>query len=162
MQISICSSLLSGNTWESVSQLWLLLPRRGDMTESGITDLMIQKSPQKDKVTRSHHNPLEGAQTAEQKITNSLVFSRVRAEEPGLSPDLSSVLNSLKVPTPASRSQHRRPRTFSTLFLKKGHFGTSLVVQWLRLHSPKAGDPGLISGQETRSNMPQRRPGAAK
>ena len=74
------------------------------MTESGITDLMIQKSLQKDKVTRSHHNPLESAQTAEQKITN-----RARAEEPGLSPDLSSVLNSLKVPTPASRSQHRRP-----------------------------------------------------
>ena len=39
---------------------------------------------------------------------------------------------------------------------------TSLVVQWLRLHAPNAGDPGLIPGQGTRSHMPQLRPGAAK
>ena len=32
---------------------------------------------------------------------------------------------------------------------------TSLVVQWLRLHAPNAGDPGLIPGQGTRSHMPQ-------
>ena len=31
--------------------------------------------------------------------------------------------------------------------------GTSLVVQWLRLHAPHAGGLGLISGQGTRSHM---------
>ncbi|TEA38184.1 hypothetical protein DBR06_SOUSAS110021, partial [Sousa chinensis] len=29
----------------------------------------------------------------------------------------------------------------------------SLVVQWLRLCAPNAGDPGLIPGQGTRSHM---------
>ncbi|TEA34995.1 hypothetical protein DBR06_SOUSAS9710069, partial [Sousa chinensis] len=33
----------------------------------------------------------------------------------------------------------------------------SLVVQWLRLHAPNAGGPGLISGQGTRSHMLQLR-----
>jgi len=32
---------------------------------------------------------------------------------------------------------------------------TSLVVQWLGLQAPNAGDSGLISGQGTRSHMPQ-------
>ena len=32
---------------------------------------------------------------------------------------------------------------------------TYLVVQWLRLHTPNAGDWGLIPGQGTRSHMPQ-------
>ena len=35
--------------------------------------------------------------------------------------------------------------------------GTSLVVQWLRLHAPNAGVPWLIPGQGSRSYMPQRR-----
>ena len=35
--------------------------------------------------------------------------------------------------------------------------GTSLVVQWLRLHAPNAGGPGLIPGQGTRSHMLQLR-----
>ena len=30
--------------------------------------------------------------------------------------------------------------------------GTSLVVQWLRLHTPNAGGPGSIPGQGTRSH----------
>ncbi|TEA37112.1 hypothetical protein DBR06_SOUSAS210283, partial [Sousa chinensis] len=34
-------------------------------------------------------------------------------------------------------------------------FGTSLVVQWLRLRTPNAGDPGSIPGRGTRSRMPQ-------
>ena len=34
--------------------------------------------------------------------------------------------------------------------------GTSLVVEWLRLHTPNEG--GLISGQKTRSHMLQLRP----
>ena len=33
--------------------------------------------------------------------------------------------------------------------------GTSLVVQWLRLHAPNAGGPGSILGQGARSRMPQ-------
>ena len=33
--------------------------------------------------------------------------------------------------------------------------GTSLVVQWLRLHAPNAGGPGSIPGQGTRSHMLQ-------
>ena len=44
---------------------------------------------------------------------------------------------------------------------KTGHFkcipGTSLVVQWLGLCTPKAGGLGWIPGQGTRSHMPQRR-----
>ncbi|TEA29203.1 hypothetical protein DBR06_SOUSAS14810008, partial [Sousa chinensis] len=31
----------------------------------------------------------------------------------------------------------------------------SLVAQWLRLHTPNAGDLGLIPGQGTRSHMLQ-------
>ena len=34
---------------------------------------------------------------------------------------------------------------------------TSLVVQWLRLHTPSAGSLGSITGQGTRSHMPQLR-----
>ena len=33
--------------------------------------------------------------------------------------------------------------------------GTSLVVQWLRFHAPKAGGPGSILDQGTRSHMRQ-------
>ena len=33
--------------------------------------------------------------------------------------------------------------------------GTSLVVQWLRFHTPNAGAPGSIPGQGTRSRMPR-------
>ena len=39
---------------------------------------------------------------------------------------------------------------------------TSLVGQWLRLHSPNAGGPGSIPDQGTRSHLPQLRPSAAK
>ena len=35
--------------------------------------------------------------------------------------------------------------------------GTSLEVQWLRLHTSNAGGPGSIPGQGTRSHMPQLR-----
>ena len=40
--------------------------------------------------------------------------------------------------------------------------GTSLVVQWLRLHAPNAGGLRSIPGQGTRSRKPQLRPSAAK
>ena len=39
----------------------------------------------------------------------------------------------------------------------KTPWGTSLMVQWLRLHIPNAGGPGLIPGRGTRSHMPQLR-----
>ena len=35
----------------------------------------------------------------------------------------------------------------------KGIAGTSLVVQWVRLHVSNAGAPGSIPGQGTRSHM---------
>ena len=35
--------------------------------------------------------------------------------------------------------------------------GTSLVLHWLRLHTPNAGDLGSIPGQGTRSHMLQLR-----
>ena len=38
--------------------------------------------------------------------------------------------------------------------------GTSLVVQWLRLHAANTGDPGLIPSQGTKSDMLQLRPSA--
>jgi len=37
------------------------------------------------------------------------------------------------------------------LFKKK--YGIFLVIQWLRLHAPNAGNPGLIPAQGTRSCM---------
>ena len=39
--------------------------------------------------------------------------------------------------------------------LEKYLWGTSLVVQWLRLCTPNAGTPGSIPGQGTGSHMPQ-------
>ena len=52
---------------------------------------------------------------------------------------------------------------YITLLSHKNYeIGTSLVVQWLRLWAPKAGDPNSIPGQGTRSHMLQLRPGAAK
>ena len=43
------------------------------------------------------------------------------------------------------------------LLLPKALPGTSLAVQWRRLHTPNAGSLGLIPGQGTRSHMPQLR-----
>ena len=40
---------------------------------------------------------------------------------------------------------------------KKFKRRTSLVIQWLRLHTLHAGGPGLIPGQGTRSHMPKLR-----
>ena len=41
-----------------------------------------------------------------------------------------------------------------SFFLIPG-FGTYLVAQWLRLHTPNAGIPGSIPSQGTTSHMPQ-------
>ena len=40
------------------------------------------------------------------------------------------------------------------VYLQSERSGTSLVVQWLRVHTPKAWSPGLIPGQGTNSHMP--------
>ena len=45
--------------------------------------------------------------------------------------------------------------TSSSLCLKTVIYGTSLVVQWLRLGAPNSGGLGSIPGQGTRSHMPQ-------
>ena len=45
---------------------------------------------------------------------------------------------------------------------QKASFGTSLVVQWLRLCPPSEGGSGSIPGREARPCMPQLRPGKAK
>ena len=43
---------------------------------------------------------------------------------------------------------------FVSLFtFKKGKMGTSLVAQWLRLHTPNVGSLGSIPGRGTRSHM---------
>ena len=48
------------------------------------------------------------------------------------------------------------------LDFKRFSLGTSLVVQWLRLHTPNAGGPGSIPDQGTRSHMLQLRSGTVK
>ena len=53
-----------------------------------------------------------------------------------------------------SWSSHHKP--LNTNHIKKKKVAeTSLVVQQLRLRTPNAGDSGLITGQGTRSHMPQ-------
>ena len=44
---------------------------------------------------------------------------------------------------------------FLLSFLSKTGKGTSLVVQWLRLHTPNVGGLGSITGQGTRPHMLQ-------
>ena len=61
--------------------------------------------------------------------------------------------------------KHLDPLTISpdlSLEIRNKHMGTSLGVQWLRLHALNAGFPGLIPGHGTRSCVLQLRPGAAK
>ena len=47
--------------------------------------------------------------------------------------------------------------TKMAITIKIANNGTSLVAQWLRLCAPNAGALGSITGQETRSRMPQLR-----
>ena len=50
-----------------------------------------------------------------------------------------------------------------TYILKKiGVKGASLVVHWLKLHTPNAGGLGSIAGEETRSHIPHLKLSAAK
>ena len=46
---------------------------------------------------------------------------------------------------------------YQSLGLKNNKKVTSLVVRWLRLHTPNAGSLGSITGQGPRSHMPQLR-----
>ena len=48
-------------------------------------------------------------------------------------------------------------RTFQFFSSWKHSGGTSLVDQWLILHTPNSGDTGLVPVQGTRSHMPQLR-----
>ena len=49
-----------------------------------------------------------------------------------------------------SRGPHK---LFAFSFLLKSQEGTSLLAQWIRLYTPKAGGPDSIPGQGTRSYM---------
>ena len=42
---------------------------------------------------------------------------------------------------------------FSIILKSRKGYGTSLMVQWVRLCTPNAGGPGLIPGRGTRSHM---------
>ena len=59
-------------------------------------------------------------------------------------------LEHLHAAFPSVRSLRAASAVFSLL---EASYGTSLVVQWLRLHAPNAGGPGSIPGQGTRSHM---------
>ena len=48
-----------------------------------------------------------------------------------------------------------REVVFLTTLFKSPSLGTSLVVRWLRRHTPNAGGSGSTPGQETRSCIPQ-------
>ena len=85
--------------------------------------------------------------------------------------DLSSLTRG-QICIPCTRRQvlsHWTSREVPTLILKCDS-RTSLAVQWLRLHTPNAGDPSLIPDLGTRSHMlhlkdprvPQLRPSAAR
>jgi len=55
-----------------------------------------------------------------------------------------------------------RIRRIPNYYFSKNHFRDFLVVQELRLQASSAGGLGSISGQETKSHVPQLRPGIAK
>ena len=48
-------------------------------------------------------------------------------------------------------TEERNTENATLLALRREGEGTSLVVQWLRLHTPNAGGLGSIPGQGTRS-----------
>jgi len=91
-------------------------------------------------------------------------------KEPKYSNDWGTVVQ-VKASTPKQASAHIGTWGFLFVclfvlpdgFLKNWSlFGTSLMVQWLRLQAPNAGGQGSIPGQGTRSHMLQLRPRAAK
>ena len=48
---------------------------------------------------------------------------------------------------------HTGQNKMNTKYKNEITSGTSLVVQWVRIHSPNARGPGSIPGQGTRSHM---------
>ena len=54
-----------------------------------------------------------------------------------------------------SQQDHFGPQ--AQIIMKRANIGTSLVVQWLKLHVPNAGGPGWIPSQGTSSHVLQLR-----
>ena len=48
---------------------------------------------------------------------------------------------------------HKVLRGREKIFVNNSILGTSLVVQWVRLHAPNAGGPGSIPGWGARSHV---------
>ena len=65
--------------------------------------------------------------------------------------------NSQSNPEKEEQSLRHHTFWFQSILQSYSNQGTSLVVQWLRLHIPSAERPGSIPGQGTRSHMPQLR-----
>ena len=70
--------------------------------------------------------------------------------------------NMLKDTTESLGEYNRTSDLVSSTSDVQWYGGTSLVVQWLRRHSSRAGGPGLIQGQGTRFHVLQLRPSRAK
>ena len=91
--------------------------------------------------------------------TNSLVaIIKFRSFKHYLCVDMSQTVIYSSEFSPNSRN-HLSPHLLMPslrilLVLKNLHLRTSMVIQWLRLHSPKAGVPGSTLGQGTKSHMP--------
>ena len=87
----------------------------------------------------------------EKALARSRSLSRTNAPEkwPVLAPG-GRVLPHVTAQDRCSRLPGKHPLRMEAI---KRQAGTSLVVQWVRLHAPNAGGRGLIPGQETRSHM---------
>ena len=59
-------------------------------------------------------------------------------------------MNALIVAQGEIQTSKNWPHPLALLCKKKKNTGTSLVVQWLRLHAFNAGDTGSIPGQGTK------------
>ena len=55
------------------------------------------------------------------------------------------------------RNHERKSPSTGQTSLFQEIVGASLVIQWLRLHTPNARGPGLMGGQESRSHMLQQK-----
>ena len=69
-----------------------------------------------------------------------------------LTKDILSTTSFLPLPA-SSDTQMLKCSCSLTVSIPKLVLGTSLVVQWVRLRAPNAGDPGSIPGWGTRSHM---------
>lgn len=69
----------------------------------------------------------------------------------------SNIQKMLKYSSQFSSVQVNTNIIYSEPSFNNQHIGTSLMVQWLRIHAPNARRPGSIPSQGTRSHMPQLR-----